>query len=496
MPSSDVFAAVDLGSNSFHLIVCRNVAGRIEVLHKEKIKVMLAHGLDVNHELDTDSQKRAIAALTEFSKTLTGFCPSTVKVVGTYTLRVAKNRHALLSKVKTLFPFEIEVVSGQEEARLIYQGVATNRTDLGNRFVMDIGGGSTEFIIGNGTQTHLLSSRNIGCVTLTNSEFKQGALTQKVFDNAIIQAEQAIEPIYTELVKHQWQVSIGTSGTIKTISALIQHYFDDEIITRSYLHLLMKKFISFGHISAIEHPLLTEERKKVICAGLATLIAAFELFSIDSMEYCDYALREGVINQIIDAQNQTDIRERSVINFAQRFAIDQQHTKRVQAMLTYFLTSNGTKSIIEKGQIKSLFWAANLFEIGLSINSSSLQKHSAYIVENSQLPGFNQNEQTLLTLLIRNHRKKIKDENLFEVGDYSLGSLLLCVVLFRLAILLTKKRQDNYIKLVAVSFNMNQMTITFNQEWIGQQSLLLADLEKEIDTLAKHNFILEIQEVN
>lgn len=478
-------AAVDLGSNSFHLLVAREVEANFQVLHREKQKIRLASGLE-NNALSQEAIDRGVAALKQFADTLQDFHADQVKVVATYTLRTAKNIDEFLTQATEVFPYPIEVISGQEEARLIYQGIAHYMHHEDKRLVIDIGGGSTELIIGKDFKPLRLTSRNMGSASFSKRFFGEGKITSKAFKNAMIRAEQALEPVYSGFMKAGWETCLGTSGTIKSLCAIVEAKFETQHLTLEHLEWLKAQFIQAEQIDNLNIPGLNDDRKASICGGLAILLAIFELFKIDSLNYCDYALREGLLHEMQDSLKQRDIRVTTIESFCVRFDIDANHSQLIQSSIRYLYQSlKKAWGLKNDEHIASLLWAAQLHEIGLSINSSGIHKHSAYIVENSPLPGFTQEQQRLLACLIRFHRKKIRPEELPKLKLVPEQKLIYLLVIMRLAILINQKRQPDYLPNYEIEATENTLNLNFPESWLEEQALLNADLEVEKQYLEK-----------
>lgn len=486
-------AAVDLGSNSFHLVVAREVDGSLQILHKEKQRVYLADGLDDKNQLSQEAIDRAVAILKQFATTLQNFPETSVKVAATYTLRRAKNVNSFISQANKVFPYHIDVISGQEEARLIYQGVAHYIHHDDSRLVVDIGGGSTELIIGKHFKHKLLSSRNMGCVSFTKQFFSDGQITDKRFKKAEIRAEQELEVIFANYIGAGWQSVVGTSGTIKAILAMINANDPEQnCITLERLLELKTQFIAAKKINNLLIAGLSPERQVSICGGLAILIAIFQLFKIESMEYSDFSLREGLLHEMQQKLAKKDIRANTIENLSDRNAIDKEHANRVANTASWLFQQVQTQWQLDSQDNHQLLqWAAQLHEIGLGINSSGLHKHSAYIVANSQLPGFTQQQQTLLSCLIRFYRKKIKLEELPTLLGLEHFQILQLIVLLRLAVLLNQKRLNDQHQELKVSAKVNSLLLTFPKKWLAEHSLLHADLQQEQKYLKKVGFLID-----
>lgn len=473
------FAAVDLGSNSFHLVVAREVDGRLQILHKEKQRVYLAAGLDQDNHLDDDAIERALHVLAQFAATLKGYEKKHVEVAATYTLRKCQNLRHFLKQAKQVFPYKINVISGQEEARLIYQGVANYIHDDGNRLIIDIGGGSTEMIIGKHHHHKLLTSRDIGCVTMSKRYFDDGKLTEKRFQKATIEAEQNIEAIAASYQKMGWQTCLGTSGTIKTLAAINEELFASKTLTLSSLLQIQAHFIAAQKLEYVDLKSLPPERKSSIAGGLAVLIGAFNQLNMAEITYCDHSLREGLLHEL--AQNdEFDIRARTIASFADHYAVDTEHANNICQTIKRLFDAAKAPWQLESLDLETLRWAVQLHEVGIAINSSGIHKHSAYVVSNSQLPGFTQEQQALLGALIRFHRKKIKTVDLNALIDIeSQPQFAKLLTLLRLAILFHQKRQKNLVPEYTMVVTNQTVELMFEQTWFEQHSLFAADLEQE-----------------
>nr|WP_245556380.1 exopolyphosphatase [Algicola sagamiensis] len=489
----DTIAAVDLGSNSFHLILARVVNGTIQILHREKQKVQLALGLDERNILCESSMALGLETLKAFSTTLSNLPPSQVRVVGTYTLRAATNADAFLLRAKDVFPFPIEVISGQEEARLIYQGIAHHIHGDEKRLVIDIGGGSTELVLGQGFQTIAVSSLNMGCVSFTQAFFKNGQITKKRFEAAILEAGTKLEHIQQHFLSIGWEDCFGSSGTIKAICEAE----NTQRLTMSNLLNVKQQLISASHVDDLDIPGLNDDRKPVICAGLAILIAIFKQFEIDSINYSDVALREGVMYEMEERMRHHDIRQRTVESLIQHYHIDTSHAKRVLETTAQLFEQLKQAWQLDNPEFQSLLeWAAILHEVGLHINSSGVHRHSSYIIRNSNLPGFNQEEQLLLATLVRFYKKKIRPEEipLFNIFDGVQVHRMICIL--RLAILLNQKRKDEILPEFQVQYSQQKLTLKMPQSWLESHPILREGLEQEKEQLNRMGIRLYLQGIH
>ncbi len=489
-------AALDIGSNSFHLVVARINAGSVQILHRVKQKVRLAEGLDAQHVLSQEAIDRGLAMLKIIAESLRGFEPDSVRIVATYTLRKAKNARAFIDAAKAILPYPIEVISGTEEARLIYSGVAHTNFSEGQQLVVDIGGGSTEFIIGEGFTPLLCRSLQMGCVSYTQRFFATGELTSKAFKQAITSAAQTLEPIETRYRKLGWAQCIGTSGTIRTLYTLAQPDAGagkDVPLTLSALQQLKKQFIKAGHSDKLAYPMLSDERRVVVAAGLAILIGAFEALRIESLQFSPAALREGVLYQMEDELNNADIRGRTASSLATRYDVDTAQATLVLNTTLTLLDKASAWQLATADCRSMLGWAALLHEVGLQINSRGVQRHSAYILSNVDMPGFTQEQQELLATLVRYHRKKIRTADIPGFYQYSGATVLRLIALLRLGVLLNIKRQEGFVPEFEVAAGKASLSLTFPADWLAGKPIMSADLEREVSYWEGMGLTLQVQ---
>lgn len=482
------FAAIDLGSNSFHMIVARIVNGSIQVLSRIKRRVRLAEGLDENGMLDQVAINRGVACLNLFAKRLQGFSADNVKVVGTYTLRQAVNKQDFLAQAAKVFPFPINIISGQEEAKLIYAGVSHTQPEQGRKLVVDIGGGSTEMSIGDGFVPLRAESRNMGCVSFAKRFFTDGKLSQERFEQAYQTAMDKIEDLGWEYRELGWQNVFGSSGTIKTVSkVLTMNGYRDGLITESRLTYLIERCLQFEHLQQIQLKGLLEERADVLLPGLAILLALFHTYHIHSMRYSDGALREGVMYGLENAFQVGDIRQRTAESLAEQFNIDQSQAQRVsETAMRLFEQIHSWKNRRQINELKALLkWACLLHEVGISINHNGVHRHSAYIIAHRDLPGFDSEQQHLLALLMRHHLKSFKRSDLRSTNRYQHRDILTLLRLFRLAVLLNRSRQAaNVPKTLSLIAEKDEWALQFETDFLRLNPLILADLEEEREYLA------------
>ncbi|MEW9799066.1 exopolyphosphatase [Alteromonas sp. CYL-A6] len=489
-------AALDIGSNSFHLVVARIMAGSVQILHRVKQKVRLAEGLDDNDILSDEAIERGLRTLAVVAESLKGFEPDSVRIVATHTLRKARNARDFIRAARNILPYPIEIISGNEEARLIYSGVAHTTHTEGQQLVVDIGGGSTEFVIGEGFTPLLCRSLQMGCVSYTQRFFADGKLTARLFSKAITAAEQELELIESKYRQLGWVQCIGTSGTIRALYMLAQTTNDGshEIpVTLKHLKALQKQFVEAGHIDKLDTTTISEDRLPVIAAGLAILIAIFKALRIEGLTYSSAALREGVLYQMEDELHHADIRGRTASSLATRYDVDTaQATMVLNTSMTLFDAVKKIWKLKHKDFRSMLGWAAMLHEVGIQINSRGVQRHSAYILSNVDMPGFTQEQQELLATLVRFHRKKIRLAELPVFSQYEEQAVGRLIALLRLATLLNIKRQQQFLPEFTIEADKHSLALTFPSGWLEEKPILAADLEQEAQYLKALSLTLTV----
>ncbi len=439
MHTGNRLATVDLGSNSFRLEIARLELGQIQRMEYHKETVRQGNGLDAERRLSQDAMQRGWNCLARFAERLAGFKPHQVRAVATQTLREARNREEFLSVAQQVLGFPIDVISGREEARLIYQGVAhlLPQSDE-RRLVVDIGGRSTEMIIGQGYAATATESYRVGSVAWSMRHFPDGVLSAKHFDHAEIAAKAVLdEALHTHQRSH-WDVAYGSSGTVGAVAGtlfLAGQAPAEGVINRAGLDWLRDRLIKTRRADAIRLEGIKEERRPVIGGGLAVLRAIFDLLGIDTMQHAHGALRHGALFDMLDREDdQTDVRASSVERLANKFSADSQQAERVahtaQHLLAQMLPTlkPAKRATLER----ELAWAARLHEIGARISHADYHKHGAYILDNADVPGFAMHELHKLSQLVLGHRGKLRkleirfDDRLFmaQLAALRLGVLL------------------------------------------------------------------------
>lgn len=485
MPDSPkLMAAVDLGSNSFRMIVGRleqtSAGSQIQQIDAMREPVRLGAGLTDDKWLDDDAQARGLNALERFGERLRDFHPSQVRAVATNTLRVAKNAGAFLDQAQRALGFPIEVIAGREEARLIYAGAAHTAPPLGGRrLVVDIGGGSTEFIIGLGYEPVLMESLYIGCVSHSQRFFPNGAVDEQGMRQAILAARRDIEIIAGRYRDLGWAQAIGSSGTARALAELIEdNGFNDagvaHGITRGGLEKLRKALVKGGGAQGSKLVGLKPDRVPVLPGGLSIMIAVFDEMGVDYAETTDGALRLGVLYDLMGRTAHQDMRAVTVESFIERYSVDRKQANRIGslAIALYRQLSAIDSGTHEAGEM-FLAWAAALHEIGLSISHSGYHKHSAYIASNADMPGFSKTDQTRLAALLVGHVGKL--------GKFSHGVSVDWVLLFclRNAVLLSRRRADVALPVLSVREIKQGFELTLPRGWAEANPLTDYSLAQE-----------------
>ena len=491
----ELLAAIDMGSNSFHMVVARLVHGEIRTLEKMGEKVQLGAGLDSNNRLTEEAMERGLACLSRFAQRLSGMPPEAVQVVGTNALRVARNARQFMARAEKVLGYPVEIIAGREEARLIYLGVShTLSDDSGRRLVVDIGGGSTEFIIGERFEPQDMESLHMGCVSFRNRYFPDGKITRKQMDRAVTHAEQELLNIRQHYRQRGWQSAVGSSGTIKAIASVLSSLkLTDGTITMEAMTELRKRLVAMGKIDKLGDLGVRQDRQSIFPAGFAILMGAFNSLSIADMTFTDGALREGLLYDIAGRIQHEDVRERTIQALQERYHVDQEHGAAVErtAMAAWDQVADAW-DINTPGNEEVLRWGCRLHEIGLTISHSQYHKHGAYLLRYSDLPGFSQQFQRELATLVRGHRRKFS-ASVFEGLDADdLPRLRYLCVLVRLAVLLQHPRNHENPPDFSLEARTNGLTVTFPPGWLDDRPLTMADLENERDYLSKQDFELNV----
>ncbi|NOQ15254.1 MAG: exopolyphosphatase [Methyloprofundus sp.] len=491
----ELVAAVDLGSNSFHMIVCSINKGQLKTIDRLKEMVRLASGLNHKNVLDEPTQQRALACLQRFGQRIQNFPQNNVRIVGTNTLRTAKNADQFLLKAEKAIGYPIHIISGIEEARLIYQGVAHSlQSNANRRLVMDIGGGSTEYIIGTNSQPSQKESLRMGCVTVSNRFFADGEISPQRFQKATIYVNQQLRS-YKNLFNHKnWEEAIGASGSIRAIrKVLLATEWSPGGITPEGLEKLKKHVLNCKNTSEIDLPELDPERRPVFIGGLVILYATFKTLNITTMSVSDGALREGLIYDYLGAMFNHDVRSETVKLLTEHYHTDTLQSERLKITVGDILEQLkpflGAQSKVME---QYLSWATDLHEIGRNIAHSQYHKHGAYIIKHGDLAGFSQQNQKLLSTLVLAHRRKIPQKEIKKLPPPWNKSAIYMVIILRLAVLLLRNRSHAALPEFRISLEQDKIILQFPEGWLENAPLTQADLAQEADYLAKAHFNLQL----
>lgn len=480
MAKHETLAAVDLGSNSFHLQIGRVVDGQIYPLDSVREVVRLGAGLTAEKRIDRATQAKALEALAKFAERLRGFRRGAVRAVGTNALRVAKNSPQFLREARQVLGFPIEVISGREEARLIYLGVAhALPMSSQKRLVVDVGGGSTELIIGTGLEPKLTESLYMGCVSYSLRFFPEGRVDKGRMKAAEVAARQELAGIVRDYRAEGWSEAVASSGTARSIENILrENGFAQEGITKEGVDRLRNLLVKSERADPDRIPGLRPNRAPVLPGGLAILNAVLDELGIDALKVSDGALRHGVLYDLLGRAERRDMRQVTVEQFVRRYHVDSAHAERVRRLaLTIYdaLAPGGDRE--DDADRLLLDWAARLAEIGLSIEHAQYHKHSCYILANADMPGFSRMEQARLARIVLAHRGKlgkIQDAGL-EGADWKL------VFALRTAALILRPRTDLRLPFLRVAADAGGFAIDLPQSWLDENPLSAAALESEAD---------------
>ena len=478
----ELLAAIDMGSNSFHLAIARVDHGEVKKVASMSEKVQLAAGLDENKNLTEAAQQRGLACLARFVGRLSSVQANRLRIVATNALRQAKNGHEFIQRAAEILPKPIEIIAGREEARLIYLGVSHTMVNSGRRLVIDIGGGSTELIIGEEFEPIHTESLQMGCVAFTSAYFSDGEINQKNFDKAVVAARKELSGIANTYKTAGWDTVVGSSGTIKAcrqITVNMGWSDEKENLTREGLEKLKEKLLKFKHISEVDFDGLKEDRRAVLPAGIAILYAVFDVLELTQLVYSDGALREGVMYDLLGRFQHEDIRDRSVQALMGRYNADPKQAERVVKTAQHLLDGVAKSLNLNTEDSDLLRRAAYLHEIGLAISHGGYHRHGAYLLQHSDIAGFSQIDQNHLSHLVAHHRRKLRSDSRVDVAKVGGSKLVHLSLLLRLAVLLNHSRSDEMLPAIELSIgNEQQWQLSVSGD-AKQWPLLVADLHDE-----------------
>ena len=475
----ETVAAVDLGSNSFRLQVGRVVDSQIYTLDSMKEPVRLASGLTADKRLDISAQARALDALRRFGERLGGLDSGAVRVVATNTLRVAKNAAEFLPQAEEALGFPIEIIAGREEARLIYLGASHSLPMVAHkRLVVDIGGGSTEFIIGKRHDPQLMESLYMGCVSYTLRFFPDRKIDKSRLREAQMAAAKEIELIAHDYQRLGWKEAVGSSGSARAIADVLEmnglNPNGESGITRVGLDRFCSLLIKAGSAEALDLPGVKSDRMPVLLGGVAIMSAVFEELGIEKMTYADGALRLGVLYDLLGRFHHHDMRDSTVAQFRRRYQVEADQAERVEATALAALAQldNGAPT---EDDVQFLSWATRLHEIGISVAHNAYHKHGAYILTYADMPGFSKKDQVRLAMLVLGHRGKLEKLKSIPAVDSS-WRLIFCL---RLAVLLHRTRDDRALPTWRISLLGNGFLLELPPAWLAANPWTAAALREE-----------------
>ncbi len=488
-------AAVDLGSNSFHLVVAREVDGQLLMVDKLRERVALAEGLE-DRQLSGVVQARALATLERMSERIQGIPPGRVRAVGTATFRKLRDRGAFLRKASEALGVDIEIVSGTEEARLVYLGVAhTLGDDDGRRLVVDIGGASTECILGKRFVSTRRDSLSMGCVTWSQRFFGDGLMKKGRFERAALAARVELEPIAERYGPSNWDHAIGSSGTIRAVGSVLEGKgWTDGEVTREGLARLQEHLEEVRRPGELDLDGLRADRREVIAGGVAVLTAVFEAFSVEVMRPSGGALREGLLHDLVGRIHHEDVREVSAAAFGDRLGQDPAHGARCRELAeALFDQVSGPLGLSAEDRLL-LGWAAQLHDVGLAVAHSAYHRHGAYLVEHADLAGFSARDRQEIAALIHGQRRRPRLGSLEDLPPKRARTIRRLLPLMRLALRMRRDRTERPIPAPTLRASVGGLVLEFSPGWLDKNPLTRADLVREARHLESLGLTLEITE--
>ena len=496
LQDGDLLAAVDIGSNSFHMVVARYVLGQLRVVDRLREMVRLAEGLDERGGLAPQVQQRAFDCLARFGQRIHDIPPQRVRALATNTVRALARPQAFLVPAETALGHAIEIVSGREEARLVYLGVAHAQPPKPGqrRLVMDVGGGSTECIIGSGFDPIERESLQVGCVASTLRFFGDGKLSRKRWKEALVEVGIEFQQFASAYRNVGWDEAIGSSGTLKQVAEIcVAMKLTKGSITAEALPQLRERLLRAERVEAIDLPGLDDDRRPIIAGGLLIVEAAFSALGLARMAVSKAALREGTLYDMLGRGSADDPREASVAALMQRYGIDDVHAARVEATALMLFDRVAGDWKLDADARRMLVWATRLHELGLAIAHSQYQLHGAYVLQHSDIAGFSQQEQQVLAAIVRSHRRKVPGKAFDMIPDRLLADTRRIAALLRLAVLLHRTHEAAELPELRATAKRDQLSLALPAKWLDQRPLLRADLDGEPADMAGLGITLEIR---
>ncbi len=490
----NLYAAIDLGSNSFHMLVARREHGELRVIDRIKDMVRLGGGIDEKGRLDPDTQRRALASLARFGQRIAAIPGNQVRAVGTQAFRQLENPAAFLVVAETALGCSIDIVSGREEARLVYLGVSQAISHSDRRLVIDIGGGSTELVIGETLDPLLTESIAVGCVSMTRRVFPDGRLEPEAWRQAVQAVEDELLELGSELRQLGWQQVVGSSGTIRALEAMATSQRKEATarISLAEVESLRKAMLSAGHIDQLELPGLSERRRPVIAGGAVILEAVMRHLGLETMEVSPHALREGVLHDLLGRLSRQDPRVRTVAAMASRYQCDPQQAGRVRAWAQQAADQAAADWQLTSTHLELLDWACQLHELGLAISHDRHHVHGAYVIQHADMPGFSRQEQEFLAALLAAQRQRL-DPDIVERQPARLRTpLRRLIAILRLAVTICRSRLDTDVPEFVLETGDRQLLLRLPNGWIEAHPLSARGLSYQQRQLEKLDQHLEI----
>jgi len=487
---------VDLGSNSFHLLVASYEHGQLKVVDRLREMVRMAAGLDANQYLDDASQQRALECLARFGERLRDIPPERLRVVGTNTLRKARNPAEFVGRAEELLGHELDIISGVEEARLIYVGVSRTLPAIaGDQLIIDIGGGSTELAAGNALKPHVLESLYMGCVSMSRAHFPDGRITAMGIAAARTAARLELRPVVQRFRQFSFERCAGASGTIRAAAnVLAEMGLAEHQITSAGLETLVARMVECGHVDDLGFTAMSNERIPVFPGGIAILIEVMEQLGIEELEVAPGALREGILFDLIGRSSEEDSRVRTVRSMEKRYHVDSEQADRVElTALSLFDQVAVDWKLNDPSLRQMLIWSARLHEIGLDIAHAQYHRHGAYLLRHSDLPGFTRNEQAVLSAVVRAHRRKLVVDDVVGGVPNDWGKRVVrLTILLRLAVLFNRSRTYEFPDRLQIKASRRTVSLQMSAAWLQANPLTLADIETEQNFLQASGYELTL----
>ena len=491
---AETYAAVDLGSNSFHLLVARREHGELRVLDRIKEMVRLAGGLDADGRLDPGTHARALECLARFGQRLRGVPPDNLRAVGTQALRRMQQANAFLMVAETALGCPVDIIAGREEARLIYLGVSQGVSGHEDRrLVVDIGGGSTELVIGEGLEPLEMESLQMGCVSMTQWHFPDGRISAERWERALAAAHAEMQELQMRYRQLGWDSAVGSSGTIRAVAAICEAQgWIEQAVTPDAVHRLRDRLIEIGDAATVSLPGLSDRRQPVIAGGAVLVQACIEALGIERLEVSPFALREGVLHDLLGRLEHRDPRDKTVRAFQARYGVDERQVQRMRQVAMAAFEQVRAACGLRAAHGEMLGWAADLHESGLGVSHSAYQAHSGYLVEHSDMAGFTRQEQQFLATLVRHHRRAIPQDFCDALPTRLHEPLRVTLACLRLAAVLCRTRDDAAIPRFRLHADDGRFDLHLPEDWARAHPLTMTDLEQERGVLAAIGLALEL----